>query len=158
VTNLIEVVFENIDKSCVMQLLALLILSAKNVTGIQCSEGIELFVNGNTSDEEFNRLLNFDGDISALINLQAMKVGDITLPNVLLRLVKYGDLYDIDFNFDSNELGSINMMQLLTELHRYAKGIALKYSVESIYAGMEPASDEDTRYFTDNEIGPLTLS
>lgn len=154
-TNLIEVIFENIAKSSVMQLLALLILSAKNVTEVQCSEDIELSVNGNISDEDFNLLFDFEGDITALINLQSMKIGDIILPNVLLRLVKYGDLYDIDFNFDSNELESINMIQLLTELHGYTKSIVLNCNVESVYAGMEPASDEDTRYFTNHEAGPL---
>ena len=138
-TNLIEVVFENVAKSCVMQLLDLLILSAKKVIGVQCSEEIELLTNGNISDEAFNRLLGSDGDISFLINIQAMNVGDIALPSVLLRLVRYGDLYDIDFNFDSNELGSISMVHLVAELHGYAKGIALKYSVASVYGKMEPA-------------------
>lgn len=154
-TNLIEVVFEKIDKGCVMQLLSLLILNAKNVTEVQCSEDVELFVNGNISDEAFNRFLDFDGGICALINLQAMKVGDITLPNVLLRLVKYEDLYDIDFNFDPNELESISMMNLVAELHRHVKDIALKYKVGNLYGGLEPASDEDTRYFTGDEVGPL---
>lgn len=155
-SNLIEVVFEGVAKGCVMQLLALLIQSAEKLTGIQCSENIVLLVNDELSEEALNQLLNFNGDVSVLFNLQDVKLGSIVLPSVQLRLVKYGSDYDIDFNFDYNELENVSMTTLINSLHSKAKTLASEFDITSFYGGMEPASDEDTRYFTDEEKGPLT--
>lgn len=155
-SNLIEIVFERVAKSCVMQLLSLLIYSSEKITSVQCSENIELFLDDKLSEEVLNNLLNIDGDMSVLINMQTMRIGEHVLPNVQLRLVKYGSEYDIDFNFDYNDIKNISMTSLINSLHRHIKKLASEFDVASYYGGMEPASDEDTRYFTNEEVGPLT--
>jgi hypothetical protein len=101
-------------------------------------------------------ILSFHGDVTVIINLDDMKVGGLILPKVLLRLVKYGERYNIDFNFDSNELENVSMVSLATEFHDHTKEIARNNGVDNFFGGMEPASDEDTRYFTNNDLGPLT--
>lgn len=153
VTNLIEVVFENVIRSYIMKLLNMLILSTQKINDIQCSENINLFTDGQLSKKQLDRFLDFGGDATVLINMQAMNVGDIVLPTVQLRLVKYGNQYDIDFNFDSNELVNIDTMLLIKEVHSFSKNLAYKHSITSFFCGMEPASDEDTRYFTNEELG-----
>ncbi len=140
-----------------MQLLNLLIESTENVVCFQCSEKIVLFVNGELSEKALNQLFDFGGNVSVIINLHAIKLDGIILPNVQLRLVKYGNEYDIDFNFDYNELRNIDMTALIDNLHAHAKNIALELGITSFYGGIEPASDEDTRYFTNEEKGPLTV-
>lgn len=155
-SSLLEVVFENVHKNNVIRLLMLQIAASSKVINVQCSEDIEL-MNGDELDvNALSYLLSFDGDVSALINLNDMKINGITMPNVLLRLVKYSEQYDIDFNFDSDEIDNIDMTILVAELHHHAKEVARDHNIANFFCGMEPASDEDTRYFTNESLGPLT--
>lgn len=153
-SSLLEVVFENVLKTKVTQLLMLLVATSR-IVNVQCTEDIELMNEGKLDVNSLSSLLSFDGDVSALVSLNDMNIGSITLPSVLLRLVKYGDHYDIDFNFDSEEVEKIDMTALVEELHHHAKRIAGDHSMPEFFCGMEPASDEDTRYFTNETLGPL---
>ena len=157
-SNLFEVVFENVVKSNAIRLLMLLTAGAGRIINAQCSEDVRLIIAGELDANALDSILNFHGDVTVLIRLNEMKVGDIILPNVLLRLVKYGELYDIDFNFDSNEFENVGMMNLVTELHDYVKEIARNHNVDTFFGGMEPAWDEDTRYFTNDNLGPLSIN
>lgn len=154
-SSLLEVVFEGVLKTKVIQLLMLLVTASRRIIDVQCSEDIELMNDGELNLDSLSCLLSFNGDVSALISLDDMSIGSITLPNVLLRLVKYGEHYDIDFNFDSGEIKNIDMAELVTELHHHARWIARDHSMAEFFCGMEPASDEDTRYFTNEILGPL---
>jgi hypothetical protein len=157
-SNLFEVVFENVAKNDVSQLLMTLITSSKRIISAQCSEDFVLMDGDKLNTNILDLVLNFDGDISALINFQDMKVGRVILPKILLRLVKYTDQYDIDFSFDESEFENEDMMSQISEIHSYAKKLASEYDITSFFGGMEPASDEDTRYFTNELLGPLTCN
>lgn len=154
-SNLIEVVFENVGKNCVLQLLKLLITSLENIISIECTENPSLFKEGQLSEEGINPFLDFEDDVTVLIKIRSIDLGSIILPNVQLRLLKYEGQYDIEFNFDSNELENTTTTTLVKELHAYAKRIAIECGISDFCCGMEPASDEDTRYFTNDELGPL---
>ncbi|GFO76319.1 hypothetical protein BPLS_P4024 [Bathymodiolus platifrons methanotrophic gill symbiont] len=155
-SDLFEVVFENIVKNNVIQLLMLLISKAGRIINVQCSEDIRLIVEGSLDAKALDSVLNFNGSVTVFINVTDMTFGSIILPNVLLRLVKYDEKYDIDFNFDSNEMKNTDMMNLVTDLHYHAKEIAKGHDVGALFGGLEPASDEDTRYFTNNDLGVLS--
>lgn len=153
--NLIEVVFENVGKNCVLQLLKLLITSLENIISIECTENPSLFREGQIFEEDINPFLDFEGDITVLIKIRSIDLSNIILPNVQLRLLKYEGQYDVEFNFDFNELENTATTTLVKELHAHAKCISLECGVSDFCCGMEPASDEDTRYFTNDELGPL---
>ncbi|WP_409523500.1 hypothetical protein [Nitrincola sp. MINF-07-Sa-05] len=154
-TNLVEVVFESVDEGCIIQFFLMLIQGSKKISGYQCSENIPMFTEGELSEEELSRFLDFNGDASILINADDVKLGDVFLPNIQLRLVKYGCEYDVDFNFNCDEIENVSMGALINGIHSYAKSLALEFGISSYYGGMEPASDEETRYFTNEEVGPL---
>ncbi len=156
-SNLIEVVFEDVAKSCVKKLLSLLIPSFEGVLGVDCSENISVFEGNEISDKGIESFLSFDGDVAILVDVEAMKLESLILPRVQLRLMKYGNQCDIDFNFNSNELKNISTATLIKQLHAYVKKLAVNCNVSSFFGGMEPASDEDTRYFTNEELGPLVV-
>ena len=56
-----------------------------------------------------------------------MKLIDIVLPHVQLRLIKYGRHFDIDFNFDQYELENISMPILLESPYVFAKSLASEF-------------------------------
>ncbi len=154
-SNLFEVVFEDIPKSKVIPLLLSLIASSNRVINTRCSGGISFMDGDKISTSILESVLNFEGDISMLFDLQDMHVGSIDLPKVLLRLVKYTDKYDIDFNFDESEIDNKYIQSLIAELHDCAKKLASDYNIQNFFGGMEPALDEDTRYFTNEVLGPI---
>lgn len=154
-SNVIEVVFENVLKIKVIKLLMFLKETSGRLVNVQCSEDIELMKQGDIDVFVLDSLLNFEGNVSVLLNLSDMKIGDIILPNILLRLVKYGGYYDIDFNFDSEDIENIDIMAVIVELHHYVKEVAREYNISNFFCGVEPASDQITRYFTNESLGPL---
>lgn len=153
--NVFEVVFEGVLKARVINLLRSLVICAKGIINAQCSEDIDLMHHNKLNDKALNSVLNFEGDVSVLINLHDLKADGLILPKVLLRLVKYGDQYDLDFNFNPDELDNVSITFLVTSLHRYVNKIAAMHNVACFFGGLEPASDERTRYFTNEKKGPL---
>lgn len=154
--DLLEVVLENILRSKVCRLLMLLLGHAGQITEIQCSETIKLSSERNISEDEIESFVNLSGDAILIIKISNLYMADYIIPSVLLRLVKYGDQYDIDFNFDESDITDVGTTALMKKLHEYISEIGRRYQVGEWFGGIEPASDEDTRYFTGNEFGPLS--
>lgn len=152
--NLFEVVFENVAKNNVMELLSHLTPEPRSIVNYQCSEKNQL-INTSEYTETLCYFLNFYGDASMLIHLDHIKIDAVILPEILLRLVKYGEQYDVDYNFDLNLIKDMNMPDLVKKIHNHTKNIAKDINVSNFFGGMEPASDESTRYFTNNNLGPL---
>ena len=154
-SNLIEVVFENVPKTNVSRLLLYLVYSAKYIIIADTSENFEIFEEGKLNKQEVESLINFSEDVTGFFKLEEMKVNGIILPLVLLRLVKYDGLYDIDFNFDLAKLRHIEMSKLINTLHISISNLAKENNVKNWFAGMEPASDGNTQYFTNNKLCTL---
>jgi len=47
------------------------------------------------------------------------------------------------------------METLINQLYSYVEQLANSHHASSFFAGEEPASDEDNRYFTNEEFGSL---
>jgi len=154
-SDLLEVVLENILRSKIYQLLAVLLEHAGQIIEIQCSEPIDILSETDISEDEIESFINLNDDASLIIKLNNLNVAGITIPSVLLRLVKYGDQYDIDFNFDESDITDMDTTGLMKKLHVYISDLGKNYQVADWFGGLEPASDEDTRYFTNSEFGPL---
>jgi hypothetical protein len=153
--NLIEIVFEQVRANCVMPFFLKLINCAESVAEIQCSEQLELWNNNELSEDILEKLIVLDGDVCMSVNVNIMRLGELIFPNVQIRLVKYGIEFDIDFNFDSDAMGNISTTTLINCLYKNTQKLAATFDVVSYYCGMDPASDEDTRYFTEKKLGPL---
>jgi hypothetical protein len=154
-SNLLEIVFEGVAKSSVIPLLMQIINDPKNICSIDCSENIS-FATKNIFDPQFlNAVLEHDGDICLFLHLESLGINMEILPLVLLRIIKYGYQYDIDFSFDINKTEKTDMASLIKNLFSYASKLANDFVVVNYYGGMEPASDTNTRYFTNDKLGPL---
>ncbi len=151
-SNLIEVVFENVPKANVSQLFLYLVHSAKHIVSVEISENIELLDEGKLNEQTVESLINFSGDVATLIKLKGINLDGVVLPLVLLRLLKYNDLYDVDFSFDYAELKHVDILKLIKSLHISTSCLAKENGVKNWFSGMEPASDESTRYFTNDKL------
>jgi hypothetical protein len=155
VAELYEVVFEGIGKHNVVPMFAQFVSMARDVTVISSAEDAELMVNNRLVFSAMESSLDAEGGLIVMAELHELRVGEITLPSVLLRIVRYDGTFDLDFTFDAHELVNTNVGSVMQSLHMAGKKLSERFNARSFFGGMEPASDANTRYFTDSNIGPL---
>lgn len=131
-SKIVEVVFEDVDKTDVRQFLETILSNSEKIESIECIEDVT-FLNDGELANSISELFRVDKDISLLVNLKSMKIGNITLSEILLRLVKYENKYDIDFSFDVEKIASITIELLFNELHLFAKRIVAIYKINSFF-------------------------
>ncbi len=153
--GLFEILFESVSRSSVFPLLVALLHGTEQIESFFCSENFTMDIAGGLSEEALNQILDFDGDICMSLFMNSLKLDGIVLPNVQIRLIKYGTEFDIEYNFDENELHNSSVPLLINRLHEHAKRLSIEFNVSNYYGGLESALDEDTRYFTNEEKGPL---
>lgn len=106
-------------------------------------------------EDEIRSFINLSDDASLIVKLSSLNITGYTIPQVLLRLLKYDGKYDIDFTFDESSLIGFNTKELMEDMYIHILGITKQYQISGFFGGIEPASDEDTRYFSSNGCGPL---
>jgi hypothetical protein len=157
-SELLEVVFEGVLKENVIPLYLSLIGNPDTIVGVQCSEQIPGLLDNEIDENDLEAALGFPRDFVMLVKLNYIDLNGLSLPKVLLRIVKYGEMYDIDFNFEFENLKNLDAATSFASLHVYCKKLAENFKVSKLFCGIEPASDEDTRYFTNDNIGPLIIT
>lgn len=79
----------------------------------------------------------------------------VYIPMLLIRVIRFDGTVSIDFSFDMDWPNAIAAMPML---HRHFQQLKLLAGASTVFGGMEPAQDLDTRFFTDDERGPLAGS
>ncbi len=79
----------------------------------------------------------------------------VHIPTLLIRVFRFDGLASIDLSFDMDWSNAGVAMPML---HRHFLKLKLLIGARAVYGGMEPAQDLDTRFFTDDERGPLGIS
>ncbi len=79
----------------------------------------------------------------------------VHIPTLLIRVFRFDGLASIDLSFDMDWSNAGVAMPML---HRHFLTLKLLTGARAVYGGMEPAQDLDTRFFTDDERGPLGIS
>ncbi len=83
---------------------------------------------------------------------------EIIINDVHLRLLRYERLkYDIEINFDLDDIIITGTTGFEIALFNYSSKIANRNLLENSFAGLEPANDEETRFFTGDKMGPYSL-
>lgn len=128
--ELTELVFEGLDEATALQLSQEIL--HRRVVLPTLDEGV------------------FETEISRL------ELGERTaLNNAHIRVIRYDhDVYDVEVNFIPSGVEGVSPDVLMEELHEFAVRLGTAHGVESYYAGLEPASDEETRFFSGAERGP----
>lgn len=80
--------------------------------------------------------------------------GGLVLRNARLRLLRYEGSFDVEINFVLRDAEGGPLEGVIERLHKFAMDLSRRHNVMVYYAGLEPASDEDTRFFTGPVRGP----
>jgi hypothetical protein len=148
-TEAVEFVFEDVERSVVASLFVYLLSKSAEVVTFECTEDVgEASAN---RGEILRAAIASMLDLSILAHVRQFEMGQAVIPSALVRMVKCGINFDIDVSFDAN------MCALdVANLQAHVLQIAEEFSIMLCYAGLEPAADSETRFFTNQEIGPLT--
>jgi len=152
-SNYFEIVFEDVNQRDLEKLLIYLFGSSERVSDINVPEDLD-GRHKNCSHIELAKLVFEVGLSAIMVTLHGFSMdGKTKIPSALFRIIKYEDKVDVDFFFESSDHDWVDSVML--SAMKFCKNISTRLGVGKIYAGMEPASDENTRYFTNDRPGPL---
>ncbi len=89
------------------------------------------------------------------VDIQNVEISNHVLPKVAVQIYKYTNTYDLSIDVDYQELQGLISLK---SLQKWASEVSHRLNSESYFCGLEPASDEDTRFFTNDKLGPLEFN
>lgn len=146
--EIIEIVFENVNLECTVKFL-IEKLAKSTLRDYQISANsaeIDLTSEKALSDS----ITQFEG--AYYFNFSAFDLNDIPWSGIGVQIYKYDGVYDLSLDMDEIE---INQKISISDLQKYSESLAEGLKADNYYCGYEPARDEDTRFFTGNQFGPI---
>ena len=150
-TDLYEIVFENVSKKNLSQLLDV-IFFPKILTVTFNSKDITEYWSTCSSLNHLSKMENSDFIFLKLRNFIA---NNLEINPCIVRILKYNDKFDINLIFEESDVLINDNRSIASILRNFAQTIATEYEIQIFYGGLEPACDHDTRYFSGAELGPL---
>ncbi len=149
--EVIEFVCEGVPRKSSAALFMHLLSNSAEVVSFECTESV---AGSNAATSEIvDAAVDASMNLSVMANVRALRIGTLMLPNALVRMVKYDDCFDVDCSFDAAAIKGQVM-----GLHAAVLDLSERFEVKACFAGLDPAADNDTRLFTDREIGPLKMN
>lgn len=154
-TESYEVIFEGVPDEVLLALLKTIEGDANTVANLALSEPGEILSQGGVYKELIDGFCAREVDVCLTENLGNLRISPaLKLPSVLLRVVKYGGCTDVELSFEDVASSSVSGVMLAMQI--YAGNLFKAFGVKSFYGGLEPAVDAETRYFTNDLLGPLS--
>ena len=70
-------------------------------------------------------------------------------------MFRHDGLVDVELNWNTDAASDED--SIILSVFEFSKSLARNRGVKSFYGGIEPAVDEETRFFTGAKMGPLAL-
>ncbi len=153
-SDLIEIVFENIPFEILTRLLEDPYVPKKDL--IHCRFSSEKTT---IADKALPLDLKSEvgGDFDLFMNFKKIETNSFYVPCPSVNIIRRSKVISVCFIFDLDTI--IPKTPNLTEaLFTFSKDFSVKYGSLNYYAGIEPAFDEETRFFTNEEFGPISLA
>ncbi|QXI42069.1 hypothetical protein HU734_017605 [Pseudomonas wayambapalatensis] len=151
-----EVVLQQVAVRDLLGLLGFLEASSRELMGLVSSESFINVGGGDINKALIEEVIAYKGDVCLAGRLYEFLVSPtISLPCVLLRVVKYSEGVDVELSF--NEVPFLNADCVMRAMRDYSDDLSNRFEFSQFYGGLEPAVDVNTRYFTGNSFGPLGL-
>jgi len=154
-SEIIEVIFENIGRAKLFDVMAYFRKTNNDLvlidTFFKNKDSAQILISGAYENLELNM------PEKILIKLNVLPLHDKRdLRNVNLWIYINDLTFDLEFDFDLKQNES-NIHNLVSDILFFSKRIAELFDSPNFYSGLEPAYDEDTRFFTKSMLGPLVL-
>lgn len=151
--GLIELIFERVPDGAVDKLLhdllqgqGILELSHSELGSLEPTKGTQKLL---------PLLLGQLEPTSIFVRTANTMIGGVSIRSPLVRILRFDELNEVAVVFDRADVSAINQQDAVTMLWSGANVLARSAGVPEYYCGFEPATDESTRLFSTNKIGPL---
>jgi hypothetical protein len=152
--GLVELIFEEVPDAAV-NLLICALLNGTVEREIQHSE-----LGAREAKEIGGKYLELlrmtEGPASIFLKAAESSIGGVIIGHPLVRVLRCQDSNEVAFVFDSRDVRSSDRKDAVVKMALGAKVLAQRSNVTKFYCGFEPATDEKTRLFAEDVIGPLT--
>jgi hypothetical protein len=156
-TESYEVIFEGVPDKALFALLKVIEGNADTLSDLTLSEPVELLSKSGIYKKLIDDFCTRVEDVCLSERLGGFHVSPaLTLPSVLLRAVKCGGRADVELSFDNVVASDVDSVMLAVQI--YASNLSSFFGVTKFYGGLEPAVDVETRYFTNDLLGPLSCA
>ena len=156
-SELIEMVFEGVNKNNVKSVLQYFNTTKLNYTLIN------VFLNNNeslsiTSIDDVDTYISANSIKSVLVKCKKVYlVDDYHLEDVNVWIYIRNEMCNIELDFDLN-FSTNNKPLLVDKMIIFSKKISGLFKAKYFYSGLSPACDEETRLFTQCNVGPISLN
>lgn len=151
--ELIEIVFEKLNQKSVIWILQNYIKSEVNLKNYNFfSSSEELFEKNDflILEKKLLDLVNF----YCITNIKMIKTKYFIIKNTSIITQKNGEEYDLTIAFESDDI-TPHHLSITDSLFEFSKELAKLFGTDIYYAGIDPAQDPNTRFFTKNIRGPI---
>ena len=152
--EIIEILFEYSDLKKAVAFLMEVNSNAILLDFQVASETNDANINLQLESELFNSIDNSSDGLFSF-NFSEFKLQSVELSWIGIQLYKYDSKYDLNCSFNLNEL---KRLVSLSSLRDWAELVSKEVNAKSYCGGYEPAVDEETRFFTGKNLGPLKFS
>ena len=157
-SNLIEVVFEDFPIQQIPQALMFLTKEGMSVKDYHIQGDITYKAEIDwTSSQSISEAIDAVKEGAIFVNLSELDIGSIIIPRCALQVLAYEDSNNLNVTFLLEHITDNIRSTLIQNLMVFSKQIADLYGVKNYFAGLDPAVDKETRLFTQQKRGPLTL-
>ncbi len=154
--GLIELVFENVPDDGIGKLIRHLLRGAGklHVTHSELGE-----LDPTKSVEELLPLLKLGEEAASIfIRTDVNMVGDVPIFDPLVRILRFDGANEVAVVFECRRTEESFFSEFITKLSARSQRLASDIGVQKYYCGFEPATDEATRLFSNDNIGPFLMN
>lgn len=151
--GLVELIFENVPDRDVGRLVANLLQGA-DVTEISHSELGRL--DPSEVGDSYARLFEAaEEPASIFVKIAGASLGDVLIRHPLVRILRCNESNEVAVVFADTDVDAIDRRGAVLRMAAGAKVLAQTCGVTQFYCGYEPATDDRTRLFSGERIGPI---
>lgn len=151
--GLMEFVFEDIAASNVAGMIAAFVPDVMSVSEVT-RDGEPLPINWPFDSDALPQVVSSNEDAAVVINVRSLAIGDKSVRNATIRILRYGGVNDVSVLATSTDCKACGI-NTANELFRWAKTVSERYCVSNFYGGFDPAFDERTQLYSKSGVGPI---
>lgn len=155
--ELIEIVFEKVSSEALADIL-IEITEQGNLVENCVVNGENCRPDWKNANQILNLLKDNNGEFSLICLTRFLSIYNHKVSGCQIRVTRGHNFSDLEINFESDAFVSKDKVKLITDFMNFSFEFANKYQIENYYCGLEPAVDEETRFFTKEKVGPLNLA
>ena len=154
--HLIEIIFKSVNTDQIGDLLKN--LTANGTKIINCNATCSAMNIDWSNSKSISYVFSKNNNFGLFLTVNELRISDICLLNCGICVYKNVSSINFELNVQLSDIKNHGTDSLNFALMKLAKSIATEYHIIEYFSGIEPAEDIETRLFTNDQVGPFSVS